>query len=324
MQKLKKDYDVLISTLPFGEDSKVIKLLKKNKISFKIISSYEKNNIKLIQKYAKNCRVLIAGTEKLTSNVLENFKKLELISRVGIGLNNIDLNYAKKKKIKVAYTPDAPSKAVSELTIGLFISCLRSIHVSNAMIKKNKWKRFTSKSFNHCTVGLIGFGRIGLLVYRSLKKLGIKNILVNDIDTNKVTRLKLKVSSKSQIYKKADIISLHLPANKKTKNLINIKNLQLMKKTVSIINTSRGDLINENDLYKALSLGLIKNAALDVFAQEPYCGELKKLDNCLLTSHMGSMTQESRYRMEYEATEDAVRYLTGKKLLREIPNYEQD
>ena len=130
---------------------------------------------------------------------------------------------------------------------------------------------------------------------------------------------KFVFATKEEIYNISDIISFHLPLDVETKNMITIKEIALMKKNALLINTARGGIINEKDLYIALNDKLILGAAIDVFEQEPYTGKLIEHDNCILTSHMGSMTFDCRARMEIEATEEVIRFLTGKALESKVP-----
>ena len=130
--------------------------------------------------------------------------------------------------------------------------------------------------------------------------------------------------NKKIIYKEADIISLHLPLTHLTKNLINEEQILKMKPDAILINTSRGGIINEDDLYNIMKSGQLSGAAIDVFEKEPYEGSLKEIERCLLTSHMGSMSVDCRTRMEIEATEEAVRFLTGAVLEKEVPQVEYE
>jgi D-3-phosphoglycerate dehydrogenase len=130
--------------------------------------------------------------------------------------------------------------------------------------------------------------------------------------------------TKEQIYKESDIISLHLPLTSLTKDMICREQLLQMKKGAFVINTSRGGIINEDDLCKAMAEGHLGGAAIDVFEDEPYTGKLIEIDRCLLTAHMGSMSIDCRSQMEIEATEEAVRFLAGKPLEGEVPQSEYD
>jgi len=270
--------------------------------------------------------VIIAGTEPITEKVMARAPNLKLISRVGIGLDSVDLLAAESRGIKVCYTPDAPAPAVAELTIGMMLSLLRSVHLANAQMHRGEWHRYFGRRIPDVTIGVIGVGRIGGRVLRRLSAFGTPRILVNDSHPNlKVApKLKLEWVDKDTIYKEADLITLHLPLTVKTKNMIQRDQLMLMKSDAMIINTSRGGLINEQDLANVMSVGHLSGAAIDVFNQEPYDGALNKIERCLLTSHMGSMSIDCRTRMEIEATDEAVRFFSGLPLQGMVPPTEYD
>ena len=270
--------------------------------------------------------MIIAGTEQITAKVMDRASNLKLISRVGIGLDSVDLLAAEERGIKVSYTPDAPAPAVSELTIGMMLTLLRSVHVSNSQMHTGQWHRFFGRRLSNVTIGIVGAGRIGKGVIRHLQGFGNPKILVNDIepDLQFGDEYKLEWSSKEQIYQEADIISLHLPLTGKTKNLIRTEQLRMMKEDAIILNTARGGIINEDDLYDVLQTGHLSGAAIDVFDFEPYKGKLRDIERCLLTAHMGSMSIDCRTRMEIEATEEAVRFLTDKPLAGLVPEDEYE
>jgi D-3-phosphoglycerate dehydrogenase len=252
--------------------------------------------------------------------------RLKLISRVGIGLDGVDLMSAEKRGIQVSYTPDAPAPAVAELTIGLMLSLLRSVHVVNAQMHRGEWHRHFGRRIPEVTVGIIGVGRIGGRVLRRLAGFGTPRILVNDMhpNLNVAPNLKLEWVAKEDIYRQADVISLHLPLTAQTKNMIRREHLLLMKPDAMIVNTSRGGIVNEQDLADVLNAGHLSGGAIDVFEQEPYIGPLAQIDRCLLNSHMGSMSVDCRTRMEIEATEEAIRFLTGQPLQGVVPPEEYD
>jgi len=315
---------VLITTVPFSEkDSRPIELLKAMGIEFLINPLGRKLSEDELAGIVGDYDILIAGTEPITEKVINSASRLKLISRVGIGLDNVDLLASKKRGIAVSYTPDAPAPAVAELTIGLIFALMRSSHCANLEMHRGEWRRHFGRRINDISIGIIGFGRIGKQVFRYLEKLGFKNIMINDIDQNLNSISTNDGSStfvdKETIYKHADVISLHLPLNLKTKNMIGRSQLMQMKSDAMIINTSRGGIINEVDLIEVLNTGHLSGAAIDVFECEPYSGGLSKIDRCLLTSHMGSMSVDCRTRMEIEATEEAVRFLMGKPLKGLVP-----
>ena len=317
----------LITTVPFGDKNRLpIEQLEAAGIEYLINPLGRKLEEDELAEMVADFDVLIAGTEPITDKVMERASRLKLISRVGIGLDGVDLLAAERRGIKVSYTPDAPAPAVAELTIGLMISLLRSVHISNAQMHRGEWHRHFGRRIPEVTIGIIGTGRIGGRVLRRLAGFGTPSILVNDIrpDKNVAPELKLEWVGKEEIYRHADLISLHVPLTLQTKNMIRREQLLLMKPDAMIINLSRGGIINEQDLAEVLNAGHLSGAAIDVFEQEPYIGALAQIDRCLLTSHMGSMSIDCRTRMEIEATEEAVRFLTGQALQGLVPPAEYE
>jgi D-3-phosphoglycerate dehydrogenase / 2-oxoglutarate reductase len=319
---------VLITTIPFADKDRLpLELLENANIDYLINPLNKKLTEDELTEIVTDFDVIIAGTEMITSKVMDRAKNLKMISRVGIGLDSVDLVSAKERGIIVSYTPDAPSPAVAELTFGLIFSLLRSIHVSNSQLHEGKWYRFFGRRLSEVTLGIIGVGRIGGRVIRRTKSFGSPRLLVNDIDNSKRPDLidfKLNWVSKEKIYEEADIISIHTPLTSATKDMVTREQLLKMKKDAIIINTSRGGIINEQDLYEVMNSGHLSGAAIDVFEKEPYDGKLSEIERCILTAHMGSMSEDCRTRMEIEATEETVRFLTGKKLKREVPQEEYD
>jgi D-3-phosphoglycerate dehydrogenase / 2-oxoglutarate reductase len=274
----------------------------------------------------KDYDILIAGTERITAKVMDNAPRLKLISRVGIGLDNIDLLHARELGINVSYTPDAPAPAVAELTIGHILSACRSIPLADRKLRAGIWQRIMGQRLSNQVIGIIGTGRIGSRVLKHLQGFSPKRILVNDIqpDHNLYDLFHAELVSKEVIYRESDIITLHVPLTPQTSPLIAKRELELMKPNMFLINTARGGIINEKDLFDALKNGEIGAAAIDVFDTEPYGGELLTLDNCYLTCHMGSCTTDCRFEMEKLATEEAVRFIREERLRLQVPEYEYE
>ena len=249
---------------------------------------------------------MIAGVEPLTRGVLEKTKNLKVISRVGIGMDSVDLQTAKNLDIVVTNTPDAPTIPVAELTLGMILSLLRRIHISDASIRGSDWVRPMGNLLHGKTVGIIGCGRIGSYLAGLLSSFGCK-ILGCDPFVNKSDNFFLVGLEK--ILSDADIISLHIPYNRGNHHFINAGRIQNMKKGALLINAARGGLVDEDALSSALSSGHLGGAALDCFEQEPYTGKLKDLENVLLTAHIGSYAQEGRVMMERQAVENLFREL---------------
>lgn len=318
---------VLVTTVPFGETNTLpLEMLNSIDVDY-VLNPLEKKltEDELIQ-LVPDVDVIIAGTEQISARVIAHAPNLKLISRVGIGLDGVDLLAARDKDIRVSYTPDAPAPAVAELTIGLMISLLRCIHTSNLRMHQGEWKRFFGKRIAECTIGIIGVGRIGARVINRMSAFGTPRLLVNDVAPDQALSRKFKLEwvDKETIYKEADLISLHVPLTRATKNLVSSAELAMMKSDSLLINTCRGGVINEKELYDALVRGEIGGAAIDVYDREPYDGPLAELDSCLLTAHMGSMSFDCRTRMEIEATEEVIRFVKGQPLASQVPGFEYD
>ncbi len=315
----------LITTVPFGDKNRLpLELLESAGIEYLINPLNKKLTEYELADLVTDFDIIIAGTEPITDRVMEQATNLKMISRVGIGLDSVDLLAAERRGIKISYTPDAPAPAVAELTIGLLITLLRSVHLSNLKMHDGKWNRYFGRRIANTTIGVIGLGRIGTRVLNRIPVFGTPRLLVNDLSPNSELDRKYKLEwvDKETIYREADVISLHVPLTKATKNMITKKHLQMMKSDAIIINTCRGGIINEDDLYEVMQAGHLSGASIDVFEQEPYNGKLNEIERCLLTAHMGSMSIDCRTRMEIEATEEAVRFSLGDPLEGEVPEEE--
>ena len=317
----------LVSTIPFGlRDETPLRLLADAGAEVVINPLGRKFTEQDLVELIADIDVLVAGTEPITEAVLSKASRLKLIVRVGIGLDSVDLGAARERGIVVSYTPDAPSPAVAELTIGLMIDLLRSSHISNLRMRKGDWYRYFGRRVSEVTIGIIGAGRIGSRVIKHLGGFECRRILVNDLDPEIVLpnhpTCAIERVPKEQIYREADVISLHIPLTSKTRGLISEKEFKQMRSDTLLINTSRGGIVHEEDLYEALKSNRISGAAIDVFEQEPYSGNLATLDNCLLTAHMGSMSVDCRAQMEIEACREVARFLTNEPLENKVPDSE--
>jgi len=316
---------VLITTVPFGDKNRLpLEILEKKDIEYLINPLNKKLTENELVEMATDFAIIIAGTEPITKKVMETASNIKMISRVGIGLDSVDLLEAEKREITVSYTPDAPAPAVAELTIGLMLTLLRSVQLSNMGMHNGKWHRFFGKRLSEVTIGIIGVGRIGTGVLQHLQGFGTPKILVNDInpDNSIEKQSNIEWADKRKIYEQADIVTIHTPLTVQTKNMVKKEQLLCMKEDAIIINTARGGIINEQDLYEVMQSGHLSGAAIDVFDFEPYDGKLKEIQRCILTAHMGSMSVDCRTRMEIEATEEAVRFLTNRPLESVVPEEE--
>ncbi len=249
---------------------------------------------------------LLAGLEPLTKEVLSKTRDLKVISRVGVGLDNVDLEAARKQGIKVFNTPGVLTDAVAELTIGLILAALRKIILSDRNIRKNQWTKDMGSLFKGKTLGIVGFGNIGERVAQLAQAFGVKVIFS---DVRKIRKGRAEQVTFSKLMELADIISVHTSGQE---CLIGEKQIKAAKQGVIIVNTARGGLIDEGAILNGLSSGKIACAALDVFENEPYKGILCKHDHVILTAHIGSYAKEARILMERMAVENLLKGLKGK------------
>lgn len=320
---------ILITTVPFGEfDATPLNLLNaaEGEVQFVVNPIGRKLKEHELAELAPDYDILIAGTEPITRRVMEAAPNLKLISRVGIGLDSVDVHAARQHGIAVSYTPDAPAPAVAELTIAHMLNLLRQLPVIDRKMRGGTWHRITGERLALQTVGIVGTGRIGSRVLRHLQGFSPARILVHDSAPNAELygQYNAEHVDKETLYREADIISLHVPLTRSTRAMISAREIAMMKPTVRLLNTARGGIIHEGDLYNALVEHRIAGAAMDVFEEEPYTGVLATVENCLISCHMGSMTQDCRAKMEIEATQEALRFVRGEQLQSVVPEYEYD
>lgn len=304
---------VLITTSTFNLDNFAqLELLNKAQIEVKLNPFATRlTEDQAIDLLGTNTIGLIAGLEPLTGRVLNSAKSLKVIARVGTGLDSVDLVAAKKLGITVLNTPDAPTQAVAELTLGHILGLLRNIPQADRQIRNGVWKGLMGSLLQTKTVGIIGFGRIGKRVAALLSAFGAK-IIISDEQTTSTDYLNVGLD---ELCAKSDVITLHLPYNASTHHIINEKQLNMMKNGSYVVNISRGGLVDEDALLAALKSGQIAGAALDCFEHEPYEGELRNFENVQITAHMGSYARETRDLMEREASQLLVNALIEIKLL---------
>ena len=301
---------VHITTLPFNKDNLAF-LEKSFDVTINPLGRKIKNEEVYDQVYKAD--YVIAGTEKYDQELLSKLVNLKGISRVGIGIDNIDLDIAAKNNIKIFNTPEEPAKGVAELTLTFILNLLREISSHQLNLNQGNWERTLGKSLNEATISLIGGGRVAKNVSKFLLSAGVKKIKVFDIldlSTDPDWRHEsISICGFEECLSNSDIVSLHVPMNAENKNMISKKELLVMGKNSYLINVSRGGLINEEDLYEALNSNLIKGAALDVFATEPYEGKLLECKNLIATPHVASSTEYVRDQMERRACENLINLL---------------
>jgi D-3-phosphoglycerate dehydrogenase len=255
------------------------------------------------------CIGIVAGVEPLTARVMDSIPTLKCISRVGIGMDNVDLAYAQQKGIAVFNTPDGPTRSVAELTLALTLSLLRRIPQADSEMKKKNWVKQNGNLLYKKRVGVIGLGRIGKMVSCFFSTVGCV-VSACDIqpDADWAAKNNVRLTSFTDIIADSDILTIHIPNDPSKKFLLDSEEFAKMRDGVFLINVSRGGVVNEEALIKNILSGKLAGAAIDVFGSEPYDGPLCNLDNVVLTPHIGSYAQESKLQMEIDAVQNLLNY----------------
>lgn len=296
---------------PLAEEAtqKLINSLPEAKIT---IEHYEKDELK---EKVKDFDVLVVrSATKATREIIENGKNLKLIARAGMGLDNVDLEAAKEKGIKVVNTPGANSLSVAELVVGYMLSIYRHIVTGTTSLRDGKWekKKLKGLELTGKTLGIVGFGHIGKLVRKLITGFDMEVLVfdVFEIPEEVQKEYNVKQVSFEELIKNSDIITLHVPLNEKTKHLISEKEFEMMKDNIVIINAARGGVIDEAALLKYLESGKVLGAGLDVFEEEPPTSEtqLKLLNHPMVvaTPHIGATTKEAQRRVGLEIVDKIV------------------
>ena len=307
------DKRILMAAYPFGTTGKKpLELLEQT--GWELVFNPHRRRLKPhdVVDLLQDIDGVIAGTEPYNSETLCNADRLQVISRVGIGLDSVDLEYCRDNNIQVTYTPDAPSQAVAELTVANILNLLRHIHESDRSVRAGAWNRLMGWLVQETTIGVIGVGRIGSLVIGLLEPFH-PTILANDTDP-KVHGMPMpntKWCPVEDVMRMADVITVHIPMCTENRHFINRYRIAQMKTGAFLINTSRGAIVDTEALTDALLQNHLGGAALDVYENEPYEGPLTKLENVVLTAHIAASAKQSRYLMELGAAENCIKVLNG-------------
>ena len=256
---------------------------------------------------------LIVGTTKIKDSIVKQVDSLKVISRVGVGVNNVDVKLFKEHGVLTTNTPFGPTNSAAEMAVALILAGVRRLVDYNKMVKNKKWDRKFNLSLADATVGIVGFGNIGKRVAILLKAFNC-NIILNDIepDLNSAQAMGLKLISKEELLEQSDVITLHLPSNENTRDWLSFKELRNLEKPVIIVNTARGDIVNENAIYEYLKNHNDSYYCCDVYVEEPYNGKLIELENVLLTPHVSAFTLNSRRLAEQLAIDNCLNILSEK------------
>ncbi len=270
---------------------------------------------------AHDASVIVAGTDDL-SEVVKTSKNLRLIARLGVGLDGIPVEICEARGIVISTTPDAVTVPVAELAVGIMLACERRICLSDRQIRGGGWPRGPGRAISELTVGIVGFGRIGRAFSERLLALRPKTVLVSDpldvqagSDQSAASGVLIHQVDLEQLLSDSDVVSLHLPLTDSTRGLINDRTLSLMKADATLINTARGELVDEAALIRRLQDCPEFSAGLDVFENEPYVGPLTGFESVVLSSHVGSVTTSARAAIDNAVVDSTLEWLQRRAAL---------
>jgi D-3-phosphoglycerate dehydrogenase len=324
MQKI-KDCRVLVTTTSFGKDDASQRAYLESQVGV-----VEYNTVgrpmtsEELQKVLLDKDGVIAGLDQFDRSALQAAKNLKVVARYGVGYDRVDVDVARELGIIVTYTPGANSVSVAELTIGLMLGLARNIPNASAQTKKGDWPRFSGVSIYGKTVGILGLGAIGKVVALMLKNFGCKTLAYDPYpDQDFAKKNNIQIVGIEDMLSQSEFISLHMPVTSETKGMVNREFIGKMKKGAFLINTARGELVDESALVEALQSGQLRGAGLDVFSPEPPSPDspLLKLENVILTPHMGAHADSATIAMGAMAMADCLSVLQNKDPLHPIPKH---
>jgi len=267
--------------------------------------------------------LIVRSKTKVPKEVLDKGSKLKIVAMAGIGVDHIDVEYARKKNVVVVNAPTGSTYSVAELAIGLMIALARHIPKADVSMKAGRWekKKLLGAELRNKTLGIIGLGRIGKQVALSAKPFGMDMIAYDPYVTQEtMMKYEARKVELDELLTNSDFISIHADLNDETRGMMNMEKLKKMKPSAFILNDARGKIIVQKDLIEALKTGVIAGAALDVYEKEPpKDSPILKLDNVVLTPHIGASTAEGQVRAGVIVAEDVIRVLDGKEAENAIP-----
>ena len=258
----------------------------------------------------------------IDSEIIDAAKNLKAISTYSVGYDQIDIKHAAKKGIVVSYTPEVLTRTTADHTIALILALLRRVTEGDRIIRHNKWKTifgpydFLGIDLYRKTLGILGMGRIGKEVVKRAKGFEMNVLYYNrhKLPNNEEKELGIRYVSLKKLFEESDIITVHTPYTEETHEIVNLQLFKRMKPTAFLVNTARGKILKEKDLIFALKKKIIAGATLDVFQKEPIDRKhpLARMENVVLTPHIGSSTEETRRKMSEIAVENLILSLSGK------------
>lgn len=297
---------IAVTTVAFSKNNFLREELSKAFLHVKFNNSLKRFTKEELKSFLKEADGAIVGLDNIDEELLSHLDHLQIISKYGVGLNNIDFEACQKHNVHVAYTQGVNKRSVAELALGNMLSLCRNSYISSNLLKQSIWEKNGGIQLSGKTVGIIGVGHIGKDLIALLKPFGC-TILVNDIIEQKIyyEANGLIEVSKEKLFQQSDVVTIHTPATPKTQGMINKQTLSLMKKTAFFINTARGDMVIQDDLKWALQQGVIAGAAIDVYNEEPPVDqEFISLPNLICTPHIGGNAEEAVLAMGMSAIDN--------------------
>ena len=303
-------YKIAVTSPSFCQNIDLVEELKTTFPELRLNTSGKKFNRDELTQFLADVDGAVIGLDIIDAELLGNLPNLKIISKYGVGLDGIDQEALKRQGISLGWTPGVNRKAVAEQTIGCMIGLARNLFGSIRAMGNGKWIKDGGFQLSDAKVGIIGLGHVGQQVVEMLQPFGCK-ILANDIENRAefARRWDVLLASKEQIFQDCDLISLHVPLTPLTAGMIDLNFLKAARKSCFLINTSRGGVINESDLFIALSENLISGAYSDVFEVEPCLDSpLLKVDTFFATPHIGGNSKEAVLAMGRSAIEHLRKY----------------
>jgi glyoxylate reductase len=278
---------------------------------------------KIIIEKAKNVDALATLlSDKIDAEVFDAAPKLKIVSQMAVGFDNIDIPEATRRGIYVTNTPEVLTDTTADFAWALLMAVARRVVEADRYVRTGQWKvgwhpdMMTGRDVHDATIGIVGAGRIGYAMAKRAKGFDMKILFYDVIPRPEMEKdFDAKRTDIDTLLKEADFVSIHVPLMKETHHLMNEQKLKLMKKTAYLINNSRGPVVDEKALYKALKEGWIAGAGLDVFEQEPVSMDnpLLKFDNVVVAPHISSASLETRFKMAEMVADNLVSFFEGKK-----------
>jgi D-3-phosphoglycerate dehydrogenase len=304
---------IFVALSTFAEhDRRPLEMLERSRIPFALNRTGRRADRELLATLGKDATGIVAGVEVYDAAVLADLPRLRCISRCGVGTENIDAAAAAAHGVSVLNTPDAPTTAVAEHAVALILGALRAVPRHDAIVRAGEWRRVDTRLLYGKTVGLIGFGRIGRRVANILAAFEAR-ILASDPSAEPVAARErgVELVPLGRLLDASDIVSLHAAPSPASPLRLGAAELGRMRRGAYLVNTARGDLVDDGALHEALRSGHLAGAALDVFSQEPYRGPLRDLPTVVLTPHAATYPIETRAAMELECVERLLRHLAA-------------